>query len=161
MSTTRNLRNATILIKDGASNTLEIPISSGDLAFTEKHPTFIIKNRGRIDSRKGGDEMETDVSFSFLFEQYAFASGAAVGISVLDALKGINGAATWVSTDACGPFSVNIQFKVEDPCNAGHYEILTFQKFHGETFAFKEGNEADSVAVSGNALVPAPVRTYV
>ena len=165
MATTRNLRDGTIIIKDGSATpkTLTSPISEGDMAFTVKKPTFVVLNRGVIDSRKSGDQTPTDVSFSIKFEQWSFASGASTGISVYDALNGSGGAATagWVSSDACGPFSVDIEFRINDPCNPGHYETLTFRKFHADQVSFKEGNEYNSLSITGMALVPEPVRTYV
>lgn len=159
MSVTRNLRDATITIKDGAAATLVIPISSGDLAWTEKRPTTVLKNRGRIDSRKNGDEMEMDLSFSFMFEQYSHDNGG-TGISVIDALKGKGGASAWVSTDSCGPFAVDIEFKIENPCSPGEYEVLVFPKFHADTLSFKEADPADTVAVAGTSLATEPTRTY-
>lgn len=164
MATTRNLRDGSIIIKDGSGTpkTLLIPISEGDMAFNVKKPSFTVMNRGVIDSRKAGDQTPTDVSFSIKFEQWSFAS-ASTGISVYDALNGSGGAASagWVSTDPCGPFAVTIEFRIADPCNPGHYESLQFLKFHAEQTGFKEGGEYNSLSISGAALVPEPVRTYV
>lgn len=165
MAVTRNLRDGSIIIKDGSGSpkTLTIPISEGDFAFTVNKPTFVVMNRGVIDSRKSGDQTPTDISFSSKFEQWSYASGASTGLSVRDVIDGTAAAvaAGWVSTDACGPWSVTIEFRIADPCNAGHYEALTFSKFHADSVQFKEGNEYNTLSLSGRALVPEPARTYV
>ena len=162
MSVTRNLRDGTITLRDGSATpkTLVIPISTGDFAFDINIPAFIVMNRGKIDSRKTGDEAAIDISFSILFEQWSFGQGLSTGISVADAFQGVGGAATWVSTDACGPFSINIQFDMNDPCTPGKKETPLFGKFHADKLAFKEGNESNSLAISGKALQQLPVRTY-
>ncbi len=167
MSNTRNLRDATLKIVDGTADTplyLEIPIMDGDLSWSEKHPTMIVKNRGKIDSRKEGDEEAMEVSFSFLFEQYQFATGEATGVSVHDALYGTGGAAAegaaWVSTDSCGPYAIDLEFTIANPCADGEAEVLTFPKFHADKFDFKEASEANKCTVSGSSLAQVPGRDY-
>jgi hypothetical protein len=162
MAVTRNLRDGTITLRDGSGTpkTLVIPISSGDFSFDINTPSFIVMNRGKIDSRKAGDQQPVDISFSVMFEQWSYGSGLSTGISVADAFLGIGGASTWVSTDACGPFSVDIQFDMVDPCTPGKKETLVFGKFHADKLSFKEGNEANSLSITGKALAQLPTRTY-
>lgn len=162
--TTRNLRDAEIYILDGNAvpNELLIPISEGDLAFTEKNNSFIVMNRGRIDSRKQGDETALDLNFSIKFEQWQYKSGT-TGLSPIDVLKGsaVAVAAGWVSTDTCGPWAVTLEFRMYDPCNKANYERLRFIYVHVDEFAFKEGSEYNSVAIKGTALQGSVESTYV
>jgi hypothetical protein len=162
MATTRNLRDGRIIILDGSgtAKTLTIPISEGDFAFTINRPTFIVMNRGKIDSRKQGDEVPVDLSFSIKFEQWAYSNGN-TGMSVPDVLQGINLANDWISTDGCGPYAVDIKFEVDNPCDPGKKEVLVFGKFTADTLSFKEGSEYNSISVSGKALQQLPTRTYV
>ena len=157
MASTRNLRHGTLILRDGTTPTaitLEIPIQDGDLDFT-------VKNRGKIDHKRTGDETEIDVKFSFKFEQWSYASGAATGISPVDALTKKGGASAWVSTGpSCGPYSIDLVFRVENPCNAAEYEQLVFPAFNVESLNFKEGSEFDTVSVSGKALAFEPTRTW-
>lgn len=159
----RNMRDGTIIIQDGSAipKTLTIPVSEGDFSFTDNENTFIIMNRGRIYGRKLGDESTTQISFTAKFEQWSYAAGASTGISIRDALRGEGGASDWVSTDdACGPFAVDIIFKIADPCNATNFEVLTFENFHAAQINFREGGEFNSLSVSGEALVESPTRTW-
>jgi hypothetical protein len=165
MASTRNLRHGTLILRDGTTPTaitLEIPIQDGDLDFTITYPTFTVKNRGKIDHKRTGDETEIDIKFSFKFEQWSYASGAATGISPVDALTKKGGASAWVSTGpSCGPYSIDLIFRVENPCNPAEYEQLVFPAFNVESLNFKEGSEFDTVSVSGKALAFEPTRTWV
>ena len=163
MAKTRNLRDGTLIIRDGTAtpNTLTIPIMDGDLSFKVVQPSFILRNRGKIDSRKQADQEALDISFSFKFEQWSYADGNS-GISVPDAFQQIGGAVNWNSTDPnCGPFAVDLVFRMTDPCNLAAYEQLVFSNFHADSLDFKEGSEANTVSVTGKALIFKPVRTHV
>ena len=161
---TRNLRDGTITIVDGTAVTpLELIVTPdmGDLSFTEVHNVITIKSRGQLDHRRVGDEEELEVSFSMKYSQWSFSTGVATGVSVVDALTQRGGASAWVSTDeTCAPYAIDLRFDIEDPCNAGLIETLTFEKFTVTSIAFQEGDEANSIKVSGRAFQTTPVRTY-
>lgn len=164
MSSTRNLRHGKLIIRDGntpTANELVIPIQDGDLDFTITYPTFTVKNRGKIDHKRTGDETEIDIKFSFKFEQWAYASGASTGVSPVDALTKKGGAAAWVSSGpSCGPYSIDLVFQVTDPCDDTKAEQLVFPAFNVESLNFKEGSEFDTVSVTGKALAFEPTRTW-
>jgi hypothetical protein len=164
MASTRNLRHGKLIIRDGTlptANELIIPISDGDLDFTITYPTFVVKNRGKIDHKRTGDEVEIDIKFSFKFEQWSYASGASTGVSPVDALTKKGGAAAWASTGpSCGPYSIDLVFQLENPCNATESEQLVFPAFNVESLNFKEGSEFDTVSVTGKALAFEPTRTW-
>lgn len=164
-ASTRNLRHGSLIIRDGTTPTalqLIMPIMDGDLDFTITYPTFLVMNRGKIDHKRAGDEVEIDINFSFKFEQWSYASGAATGISPVDALTKKGGAAAWVSTGpSCGPYSVDLLFRLTNPCNDTEYEQLLFPAFNVTSLNFKEGSEFDTISVTGKALAFEPTRTYV
>ncbi len=161
---TRNLRDGVMKISDGSGSpkSLTIPIMDGDLTFEEHLPSAVIMNRGRIDSRKAGDDKPLTVSFSWKFEQFMYASGNATGMSVRDALTGEGGAvgASWVSVDSCGPWAVDIEIEITNPCAPTEKEILKFPKFHPESLTFKEGKDTDTISTKGDCLAVKPTRTY-
>lgn len=158
---TRNLRHATLTIKDAGVNTLLIPIMDGDLDFTIQKNIQRVMNRGRIDHKRDGDEVEMDIKFSFKFEQWSYSAGASTGVSPVDALTKAGGASAWVSTGAsCGPYSVDLVYSIANPCNTSEHEVLTFTGFTVENINFKEGGDANTITVSGKAQITAPNRTY-
>ncbi len=162
---TRNLRDGNLTIVDGTGtpNTLDIPIDEGDLKFTDAQPTNTIKNRGVLDHRRSGDQMEMEVSFSMKFCQWSYASGSVTGISPVDALRKLGGASAWTSThDSCSPYSVDLRFEMTDPTSAGvNKERLVFPKFHAETIEFSEGDDANKISVSGRSFATAPTRSWI
>ena len=164
-ASTRNLRHGKLIIRDGTiptANQLIIPIMDGDLDFTITKPTFIVKNRGRIDHKREGDETEIDIKFSFKFEQWSYASGASTGVSPSDALLKQGGAAAWITTGpSCGPYAIDLLYQITDPCNALNYEQLIFTAFNPDSLNFKEGSEFNTINVTGKALDFMPDRSWV
>ncbi len=160
----RNLRDARIYLYDATPVTplkLLIPIDNGDLSWTVHDQSKTILNRGRLHSRRQGDEIPIDMSFTIKFTQYQYAEGSATGVSPVDILLHQGGASAWVSTDnCCGPFAVDLKFEVTDPCDITKAELLTFVKFHAETVAFKEGDDFDTITVNGMAFTTRPSRAY-
>ena len=163
-ASTRNLRHGTLILRDGTlptPNLMTIPIMDGDLDFTITIPTFVVKNRGRIDHKRVGDETEVDIKFSFKFEQWEYQN-ANTGVSPADALLQKGGAANWISSGpSCGPYAVDLVYRIADPCNANNYEELVFAAFNPETLNFKEGSEFNMISVSGKALDFLPDRAWV
>jgi hypothetical protein len=164
-ASTRNLRHGTLILRDGTSitpNTLTIPIAEGDLDFTITKNILRVMNRGKIDHKRDGDEVEMDIKFSFKFEQWSYAAGASTGVSPADVLLRAGGAAAWVSTGvSCGPWAIDLVFQIKDPCSATAYEQLVFSGFTPESINFKEGSDSNMVSVTGKAQITAPVRTWV
>lgn len=164
-ASTRNLRHGTLILRDATPvtpMTLTIPIAEGDLDFTITKNILKVMNRGKIDHKRDGDEVEMDIKFSFKFEQWSYASGASTGVSPADVLLHTGGAASWVSTGVgCGPFAIDLVFQIKDPCSATAYEQLVFAGFVPESINFKEGSDANMVSVTGKAQITAPTRTWV
>lgn len=164
----RNFRDGKLIIQDGTPSTpnqLEILGAEGDFNFTEVENTNIIMSRGKIAGRTTGDEEALSITFSFKFEQWSYEAGEGVdpaiyGISPVDALKQRGGAAAWVSTAACGPYSVDLILEIDNACGGVGKEVLTFQKFHADSIDFSEGDEFNTISVTGTALVSSPVRTW-
>jgi len=160
---TRNYRDGILTIIDGTTptpNEREVVGCDGDLTFSESQESFLVMRRGVIDSIREGDQQPISVSFTVKFEQWQAADGASTGISVVDALKKRGGASAWKSVDTCGPYMVNLEFKIKDICTPGAFEVLTFQKFVCDTVDFSEGAEYNTLRISGKCVSFPPVRTH-
>lgn len=155
----RNLRDGIITLRDGSPvpKELEIVLDEGDLSFTEREPIFAVKDRGEVDSWSLADEEPTPVSFTIKFQEWT-SSHATDVTAPRDALRKAGNAASgmtneWISThdDACGPYCVDIVFDILNPCGSGRERII-FESVHCDELTFTEGDEYDTIAVSGQAL---------
>ena len=159
----RNLRDGIVILQDGTPSTpkqLIIPVMDGNLSFTEHRPKAMVMNRGKLYSKRSGNEMEVDLSFEVTFTQWGFAN-ASTGISVPDALNQRGGASDWVSADpsACNVYAVNVLFQIADPEDGTKAELLTFNKVSHESIKFQEG-DPNKLTFTGKAFITTVVRTY-
>jgi len=166
---TRNLRHSSLAVQDGqtAVNTLAIAIDEGNLTFTEERQGVVVNNRGELDHWSKGESMPVNLSFTIKFDEYASrttravvaddAGGAVTGYSLRGFLRNQGGDLT--STNGRNDiFTTDLKFTITDPVVTGdEQEILTFTDFYADSFTFSEGDEYNTVAVSGRALVETPV----
>ena len=156
-----DLKNTTIKIKDGGTNEIEVTIGEGNITWTERRNIDYVLNRGTLDEVREGDQVPVEVSMDFIFE-YIKGGSASAGIpSVEDAVKRLNAAAAWTSTDAdaCRPFAVDIELaNVPSPSGCGDTETITLADFRYEEI--QHDLRAATVSMSGrcNILRPTVVR---
>ena len=123
-----DLKDATVKIKDGSSNEITVKIREGNLTYNKLRNMEYHKDRGVLDDVREGDEEPMDVAFDFVWEYIKGAAGTEGTPSVEDALKKINQASGWTSSDsdACRPYSVDldIYYKPGDCTTADTENIL-------------------------------------
>jgi len=165
---TRNLRHGTLSVQDGqtAVNTLAIAIDEGNLTFTEERTGVVVNNRGELDHWSKGEAMPINLSFSIKFDEYASkttqavvaaaAGGAVTGFSLRDFLR--NGGSLLTSTNGrTDIFTTDLIFSISDPAVSGdEAEVLTFTDFYADSLSFSEGDEYNTIQVSGRALLETP-----
>lgn len=143
-----DLKDTTIKIKDGGSEEIEIKIGEGNLTYTESRNMEYTLDKGILDEVREGDEVPMDISFDFVWEFITGTTGTAGVPSVEDALKNINKAAAWVSSDAdaCRPYAVDLELFHKPDCAGEDLEISTFPDFRYEELAhdLREGTIACS-----------------
>jgi hypothetical protein len=142
-----DLKNATIIFKDGGSEELEIKIGEGNLSFTEKVNRIYTKDRGLLNDVRDGDEEPMEVSFDFIWE--FLRSNVADAPSPRDVLYHENEAASWVSVDAdtCRPFAIDIVVLYEPPCGGTEDERIILEDFRMEQCQYDL--RGASIAVTG------------
>lgn len=155
----KNLTHGAITIKDGgagsAQNSLAIPVDEGNLEFTVRREAQTVMNRGSLYGFTEGVEEPVTLSFTIKFEEWL--SDTSGTPSPVDALRQTGEAAAWVSTLACGPYCVDLYFLISPPAGCGETnEQLIFADFHADEIRFAEGEEYNTLVVSGKALVLAP-----
>ena len=165
MGRVRNLTHGQLTIKGGTSGqSLVVPIEEGNLRFSVRRPVKVIMNRGVIDSFAEGNEEPMSVSFNFKFEEWRGRTLTAYATipSVPDALRQKGNASAWTSSLECGPYCVDLQFDLDNPCTANgidQTERLVFPDFHADEVSFEEADDADRVSVSGMCLALEPTST--
>jgi len=133
---------------------IEIKIGDGNLTYTEANEYEYDLNKGLLDTVREGDQVPMDVSLDFVYEYIKTYTGE--NVSLMDALKKINGASEWRSTssDPCEPYSVDIQVVHTPICSAQAIETTTFSDFRSESREVDLGEA--NVSVSGRCNITEP-----
>jgi hypothetical protein len=137
---------------------IEVKIGEGNLTYTESKEYEYELDRGNLDSVREGNEVPMEVNLEFVYE--FVRTGTSEAISPVDALKGIGGAAGWVSSaaDACEPYAVDVEVEHNPPCGTDQTETTTFPDFRRDSLEFDLS--AATIACTGrcNASEPTIVR---
>jgi len=159
---TIDLKKVTMKIKDGATTPeeVEIKIGEGNFTWTERIEREYELDRGTLDSVRNGDETPMEVRFDFKWE-FIKAKTADSVPTIEEALKQIGKASTWVTTssDACEPYSVDIELLNAPACTGEQNETITFPDFRHEELSHDLRNASISCNGRCNATVPTIVRS--
>ena len=160
MAQTRNLRDGVLTIKDGTGtpNTLTVALDSGDLTWTQRQNRVQVMDRGSLDPPRAGDEAPVSVSFSVKLDRVSEASSP---VTVYDALTRTRSASTWNTTGVgYEGYMVILAFVINDPEPGGSDdETITFNKFFHEALPVSEGDEFNTLEVSGVDFETSPTYT--
>lgn len=139
----------------GVYNAIELKVGDGTLTWDAKHAREYLKNRGKIDEVRDGDEEPMDVSSDFWLE---YITGTTGSPTLTDVFEHTGDAADWVSadSDSCAPHAVNIELHYKPTC--GQWEFITLPFFRHESLKYDA--KAGKVSLTGkcNALKPVSVR---
>ena len=128
-----DLKDTTILIKDGGSNSVEIKVGDGTLTYTESRNMEYLLDRGIIDTVREGDQIPMDVSFDLVWE--FLKASTTTTPTPEEALKQEGGASDWVSSssDTCEPYAVDLQITHDPACATEDLEQITLPDFRWES----------------------------
>ena len=158
---TKNLRDGTITIKDsGGTNNLELVLDEGNLTFTDRDNANVILDRGTLDHMRLADEEPVEITFSAKFVAWEGESATPLTPSIPDALRKVGNASSWVSTKPNDVYCVDLEFLIVNPETAEKDETLTFADFHADEITFAEGDEFNTISVTGKALIVRPASAY-
>ena len=163
-----DLKDATITIQDGSTptpNSLEVKIGEGNVTFTENRNVEYTLNRGLLDEVRLGDQVPLDVTLDAVWEFISGGTLTGAIPTVIDALKKINNASDWVSTDedVCRPYAVDLIIAHQPACSsasAAEEEITTLPDFRYDNIAYDL--RAGTIAMTGrcNATDAINVRQF-
>lgn len=130
---------------------IDVKIGEGNLSWTESKEYEYLLDRGDLDTVREMDEQPLDIDLEFVYE--AVTTGTGEAITPVDAVKGIGGAAEWVSSseDPCEPYCVELEVLHLVPCGPVEDERLTFPDFRYEGLDY-DLSEA-TISVSGRCNV--------
>ncbi|MEX1230453.1 MAG: hypothetical protein WEB58_09440 [Planctomycetaceae bacterium] len=157
----RNLRHGTLVIQDGSSPEplrLTIRFDRGDLSWTERTRTIVVKDRGSIQSghiRRGDDE-PVELSFTAYWTQLVGQShDVADALQLYEFLNFLSGLDI-VSTSAEGEQeTLQFEFTVSDPAGEAS-ETIVFGKVYKDSLTFRESPEFNEIAFKGFDFEPRP-----
>ncbi len=115
---------------------IEIRIGDGDLSWTEAREIIYDLDRDILDDVRLGPEQPLELNAAFVFEWAATGSGEA--ISPIDAIKRINDAAEWVSSDSdqCRPYSIDVIVDHVVPCGTNDDQRFAFEDFRWDSLEY-------------------------
>ena len=147
-----SLKNAVLVISDGAAGSVTVNIGDGTFRFTEAFTMNYELNRGTLDDVTEGDDIPMEVNFDFVWD---YLIGTAGSPSVREALRGTGNASAWKSTDAdtCNAYAVDLTLTFTPDCD-GNKETMTFSDFRVERMDADIGNK--QIAASGKCNVTQP-----
>jgi len=159
---TKNLRDGVLTVTDGASASVVVYLDEGDLSFTRTSEFVQVLDRGALSHTRKGNEVPVPVSFSVKFVGFQQDVGGA--ISLYEALTQTGGASGWTSDSEDGQgnafdgvYSVILTFVINDgKASAAAQDTLAFAMFHTESIDFSEGDDYDTLSVSGFAFETTP-----
>jgi hypothetical protein len=138
---------------------IEVKIGDGDIKYSEADAYTYDKDRGELDTVRKGDDTPMDVNMNFTYEHVK--TGTSEAITPIDAIKGIGGAAEWItsSADACEPYAVDVEVVYAPPCATVGSETTLFPDFRSEKRDFDIKTAMIAVTGKCNATEPEITRT--
>jgi hypothetical protein len=142
-------------ITDGAVITflpiqLSIKVGDGNMTYTEAVEREYVLDRGQLSGVRDGDDQPVSASLSFVFEHVRTGTGEA--ITPVDAMKGINGAAEWISSDQvdnCNPYAIDLVIEHVPACSGQSVETetITLEDFRYDQLQYDLS--AGTISVTG------------
>jgi hypothetical protein len=130
---------------------LQIRIGEGNISWTEKRMITYVKDRGKLDTVRKGDEDPVEVKLDATWVFLKASTGGTPTIE--DVLKKRGEAAGWVTagSDPCEPYCVDLVIEYTPPCSSEQMEIYTIRDFRYEELG--HDLKAGQISITGKANV--------
>jgi len=131
---------------------LEVVLGEGNFTWSEKKAREYLRNKGRLNTVRDGDEEPVEVKLDSEYEFVTASTGSGTPTPT-DVMKQKGEASTWTSTsdDPCEPYSIDIEFEYTPDCANVDREIIMIQMFRHESIDFDP--KAGTISFSGKANV--------
>lgn len=144
------LDNAVVTI---GPRTLRVKIGEGNLTFSEKRAVEYIKDRGKIDEVRLGDEEPMEVKLDMQWQNLTGSDPNSAPPEPEDVLKRRGAAADWVSSDpdACRPYAVDIVLVYAPLCPSIKGEKIVLADYRYEMI--DHDTKAGTISTSGKCNI--------
>jgi len=159
------MRDGTLIIEDGDSNTLTLDTDEGDFSCEWGNDPRVVKQRGALSHLRDGDE-ETlsgtlNVKVSKIRADYSSLGGSDTDPTPYDALLQKGPASAWDSVGTAGePYQIKLTLKIANPDTTGRREVVEIDKLRVGRVTFSEGDEYDTLAFPFTANITEPTITF-
>lgn len=115
---------------------IEIRVGDGDLSWTEAREVLYDLDRDILDDVRLGPEQPLELNAAFVFEWASTGTGET--ISPIDAIKRINDAEEWVSSDSdqCRPYAIDVIVDHVVPCGTNQDQRFAFEDFRWDSLEY-------------------------
>jgi len=152
---TRNLRDGVVTLYDLTRTAhMTIALDEGDLSWTQTQNVIEVMDRGVLDHIRAGDESPMDISFTIKYQNLQ----ADTVTTAYEAIRGVGEAATWDSTRNEDVYCFSADFRVLNTSDTTE-ETISFRDCFYTSLEFSEGDEYDTLAVTGRSFTTAPTIT--
>lgn len=138
---------------------VEVKLGDGNLTWTINKEYDYLLDRGNLDTVREGDQQPMDISLDSVYEH--ITTGTSESISPYDAMNGVGGASTWVSSssDLCEPYCVTIEVEQDITCGTTEDETTVLPEFRYDSL--EVDLSAATISFSGrcNAVAPTVTRS--
>lgn len=161
---TIDIRNAIVRIRGGtAGQYIDVKIGEGNVTYDERRNMNYVRNRGRLDTVREGDDEPMDVRLDANWEYITGSGGSNTLPSIEDALKKRGAASTWTSSssDPCEPYAVDLVILHVPPCGEDTPETIILPDFRYESIAHDLRGATFAISGKCNAKEAIPTRGAV
>jgi hypothetical protein len=133
---------------------LEIKVGDGNLTYTENKEYTYELDRDQLDTVREGADQPVSVNVNFVYE--FVKTGTSETTTVVDALKGVGGAAAWISSDQvdnCNPYAVDLVIVNAPACSGQSVEAETTLLADLRYDSLQFDLEAAQIALTGRCNV--------
>lgn len=159
VTTNRNMRDGSVVIKDNDSHTATIVCDEGNLSWTNKKDPKVQMCRGTITGIRPGNQVPCELSTTIKWGSLiSFTNNSSDSVMPYELI--MNAESAFTSWDV-GDYCLKWEFSVASPTGSAALtsEKITFNKVYLSDLKCSEGEESNTMDFSGASLETKPTIT--